>query len=147
MYSQIKEIAQEEKSKLYVAGKWNDRKKIGTIISSLVKKGFTITHNWTKTEGQHYDTSNPAEVLNHNIMCSSLDVAAVKEANCILVIMDDPHYAYRGTFCEIGVALGLDKKIIIYCPDKESSCKSNCFYHHPLIDHYTNLDDAIKHLE
>lgn len=147
MYQQLKEEAQEEKGKLYVAGKWGNKEKINKVIKELVKKGYTITHNWTKVEGQEYDKTSKEQTLKHNRCCASLDVDAVKEADCVLAIMDDPDYAYRGTFCEIGVALGQEKKIIVYCPHEKAQCKTNCFFHHPSIEHYSDLNEAVTHLD
>lgn len=76
-----------------------------------------------------------------------MDVDAIKEADCVLAIIDDPEYSYRGTFCELGVALGLEKKIIVYCPHEVAECKTNCFFHHPSIEHFSDLVEAVEHLD
>lgn len=39
-----------DESKIYVAGKWFDRKQIGGKIGVLEKMAYTVTHNWTLVE-------------------------------------------------------------------------------------------------
>lgn len=104
--------------KLYVAGKWSSKKEINQKIQELESMGHEITHNWTANN-------------DNKRLSSVLDIDGVKNADCIVAIMDDPEYPYRGTFCEIGCALGLGKHVYIYNPSLKT--KEVCFAHHPLV--------------
>ena len=59
--------------------------------------------------------------------------------------MFDKDYAYRGTFTELGCAIGRNKTIIIVCPGKDDYyCQTNCFYHHPLINHVESVEEGFN---
>jgi nucleoside 2-deoxyribosyltransferase len=135
--------------KIYVAGKWGDRKDIKKNITYLNSLGFEVVSKWVDRE--------------HNIhpedyaQCSKLDIDEVSECDKLLAIMTDPEYPYRGTNAEIGCALGLKKPVVILCDGVSKKinetqysfshfCMKNIFYWHPTITHVNNLDDAIKEL-
>lgn len=72
--------------------------------------------------------------------------------------MNDEKYAYRGTFTELGCALGLEKPINIMCNGKvtyvnETSCTfshycmKNVFFWHKDIVHVDNIQDAVIELK
>lgn len=116
---------------VYCAGKYNDEF-MPINISLIEKEGYNITYNWTLNK--HLPQSQAA--LN--------DIEGVKKCDILIVIMNDKKYEYRGTFCEVGCALGLDKRIIIVNNNKESFCTTNCFYHHPSIIHVNDITKAIR---
>ena len=126
------------KKHLYIAGKYYDSD-IPKYIQYIKERGYEITHNLTEYKGYpSYVTSN-------------LDIEGVKKCDILIVIMDDIEYQYRGTFCELGCAIGLNKTIIIVNPYHNNmnsgSCTQICFYYHPSIKHVTSLDDALKYIE
>lgn len=112
--------------KTYIAGRWHDKEKISQIMDQYENKGFTITHRWNEYEA---DPKNKLEDM------AVKDIDAVRESDVVLVIMDDSDYIYRGTFTEIGAAIALRKDLIVYCPDEKAFCRTNCFFHHPHIQH------------
>jgi len=119
--------------KCYVAGKFSDSEKIQNIQKDLREIGYTITHDWTtKNTGL-----SPKE-------CATLDIEGVKQSHLLFVLMDDNQYSYRGTFTEIGCAIGLNKKIIVVCPEERAICRTNCFFHHPSIKHVTDINDGLQ---
>lgn len=121
--------------KLYIAGKFGDKNKINKYIKEATLLGYDITHNWTK-----FETNN------NKIQSAIKDLQGVMECNCLVCIMDDSSYAYRGTFTEIGAGLALNKKIIIVNPHTNSYCTSNVFYHHPSIIHVNSWNNALEML-
>lgn len=122
---------QSNMKKIYVAGRFKDEN-IPDYIQTLKDKGYFITYNWTKHK----------ELL--PIYSSSHDIDGVKSCDILIAIMDDNEYAYRGTYCEIGCALGLDKRIIIVNPHEKSYCMEPCFYHHPIIEHVATFNDVLN---
>lgn len=79
------------------------------MIRDLTRRGFGVTHNWTRVD-PHPPLSSRAV---HQTACATLDIAGVRGADAVLVIMDDPDHDYTGTYCEIGAAVALDKNVII----------------------------------
>lgn len=115
--------------KIYLAGKFHDEQ-MPSRMADLIKLGFSITHDWTVNKDVPM------------VEAAVLDINGVKECNTLIAVMDDENYSYRGTFTEIGCAIGLGKRIIIVNPNKNADCVSNCFYHHPRIEYCTSLMDA-----
>ena len=125
--------------KTFVSGKWGNRKDIRLKMDELEELGITITHDWTNFE-------NNMNFGNKNKLSRSAiyDIDGIKQSDFTVVIMDDPKYAYRGTFTEMGCALGLGKTIFLYDPNNISYARTNPFYHHPLVKHYKKWDDLLK---
>lgn len=125
---------------IYIAGKWGDKEDISQKMTQLINMGYKITHDWTKNESVTRDRSELAKF-------AVLDINGVLSADYMIVIMTDTKYPYRGTFTEIGCAIGAGKKILIYCPDEESYCRTNCFFYHPSINHFDSWDDLVETLK
>jgi hypothetical protein len=121
--------------RIYVAGKWSEKELIRGYMSQLIKLGHKITHDWTSYE------SNTA---NTKADMAFKDVQGVAFAD--VIVMDDPKYAYRGSFTELGAALGLLKDVYIICPDKDSECRTNVFFHHPDITHAVSWEEFLDKL-
>lgn len=123
--------------KVYIAGKWTAKEQVASRIDNVKSIGHTITHDWTLVE--HGD-SRPE--MSHY---SQLDVKGVVEADLFIGLFEDPQYAYRGSFTELGVALGyrqmgFQKEIWVVCPDELSYAQSNIFIHHPFIRHFNSWE-------
>lgn len=136
--------------RIYVAGKWDDKVPIQQVMGYLVSMGHTITHDWTRFEvgtNPHINIfdSRPHH-LQHLSISAQLDIDGVRHADLVLVLMTDSKYAYRGSFSELGCALGLGKPIVMVCPDPNAYCRSNCFFHHPSIIHFNDVDSALKYI-
>jgi len=126
--------------KLYVSGQWFKKPQIQQIIEKLHKMGHSITRDWTLIEMGN--TSNPAVGK-----YARLNANAIKNADILLVIMTDTEYPYRGTFTELGVALGCGTQIFIVCPFTEGYCRTNCYFNHPDIRHFETVDEALETIE
>lgn len=124
--------------KVYVAGKWASVSVINSVQEKLRLQGHTITHDWT--------SFTPEQELEYDTRRAILDANGVKAADVVFAIMTDKQYAYQETFTEIGCALGLDKEIIIVCPDDDYYCASNCFFRHPFITHVKTVEEGLNGL-
>jgi nucleoside 2-deoxyribosyltransferase len=121
----------------YLAGKLNDKHKLNTIINKITTEcKLTCTYNWTIIDD---NTTHILDIVTH-------EITGVQSADVLIVIMDDPEYEYRGTFVEIGCALGLGKPILLYNPCELSFASTNIFYFHPNIKHFNNIHDIIQEL-
>ena len=125
--------------KIYLAGALKNKIFIRQKMTELQQLGHQITHDWTKFETIPLIDEFPRRAVD--------DINGVKETDLLIAIMDDAKYAYRGTFTEIGCALGLNKNVLILCPvieGEKNFCQTNCFYYHPLVQHFTTWNDLLE---
>lgn len=118
--------------RIYVAGKWKEREKVRSIMDMLEARGHLITCDWTKhiaperltkehNEGlftKEYDWSkNEDWAQNGHKTYAEEDLEGVKTCDILVAYMPDPDIWYKGAWIEIGISLGLDKKVIIIGKD------------------------------
>lgn len=123
--------------KIYVAGSFGDRNQILQIMKNIEAKGHIVTHYWPLYEVEKREKSDMAY---H-------DIKGVEECDLLIAIMDKPDYPYRGSYTEIGAAIAYKKRIVIYCPDEKSNCKTNVFYYYPTIIHKSLWDDVWSYID
>jgi hypothetical protein len=87
-------------AKVYVAGTWENRTLVKTIMSVVEGAGHVITTDWTTHEGDRDDEY------------AREDFEAVKA--CDVFVLMDPARASRGKFTELGMALAYGKKVVLY---------------------------------
>jgi len=126
---------------LYVAGKWADKSVIGEKIKILESNGYKITHNWTTIEEEDKKSIDDLRKF------AAFDINGVKEASCLVVIITDKDYPYRGTCTELGAALGLGKEVFVVDPFENSGFSSNIFANHALVSKHKTLDDVLEALK
>ena len=63
--------------------------------------------------------------------------------------MDDADYSYRGTYTEIGCALGIGKPLHIVCPFEEGNTylQTNVFYWHQDITHHKSWAEFLEFMQ
>ena len=128
--------------KIFVSGKWSDKKLIKEKMIYLIKLGHKITHDWTIFWTNKRNIENKEDLKEAAV----LDINGVKECDIHIIIISDPDYIYRGTFTELGCSLALNKKILIYCPYEKAFCMSNPFYFHPNVIHFSDWIELIKNI-
>ena len=128
--------------KVYIAGKWSHKKLMKYFIDSC-SKHFLITHDWTITEQEGKNT--PDDMHNFALM----DVDGVKNANVLIIIVSDSTYPYRGTCTEMGIALGLNTKILVLDLCNDSAFRKNIFTHHKNVKYMKHPVDmaSLENLE
>lgn len=149
--NQNKQKSQLTKS-VYVAGAWFKRDELKQKMRRLTKMGFEVTSKWPTFEDK---LSNPDDYAE----CSKADIDGVVTADTILAFLTETNYPYRGTFTEIGCAIGSGKRIIVICNGKckqnenvdskfdltfSHDCMSNVFFWDSRIEHVATFDDALK---
>lgn len=99
--------------KIYVAGKWSERDKVKSIMETLESKGHTITCDWTKHIAPEGITKNTDWAQNGHKTYAEEDLDGVRLCDVLVAYMPTPEIFYKGAWIEIGIALGLNKKVII----------------------------------
>lgn len=126
--------------RFYVAGSFFDKQTVLDLMADIRGRGHEITHDWTSVEKNPMKSSRQ-----HLSYCSSLDIEGVKRCDVLVALLTDLQYPYRGSFTEIGCALGTGKKVFILGPE-EASAATNCFYWHPSIVHVSDVEAFWAHL-
>jgi hypothetical protein len=130
--------------KVWVSGAWIHRELMGERIDQIRQMGYKITHDWTRVE----KASNPTP--KDQSLYATFDIDGVKNSDIAVAVMDDPDYAYRGSFTEIGCALGIGKPLHIVWPYSLESCdryvQSNVFFWHPDITYHKSWAEFIEYL-
>lgn len=123
---------------VYVAGKWSDKVAVRRVMAQVRAAGHRITEDWTEhSEGVGKSTDALANDAMH-------DVQGILAADVILVLLTDPVYPYRGSFFEMGVACGSDKKIFVVAhPDPNAAFRKVAFFHLPEVEVFATVDAAV----
>jgi nucleoside 2-deoxyribosyltransferase len=136
---------------VYVAGGWKFRHDVKEVMNRLKAEGFLVVSGWIERE----NGINTPEALQSD---AEADIREVLSSDVVLAVMEDESYAYRGTFTEIGCALGVGKPVVIFCPGTTTKidedtleyshyCQSNVFFHHGNCRQATTLEEGIKMLK
>lgn len=103
--------------KIYVAGKFEEKRAVRQLQDALIAEGHSITYDWTKHEDATADKAS----------CAVNDLVGVVDADAIILLW---HPGLKGGLVELGAALALEKvTIVVGCP-KDQPC---IFFHHPEI--------------
>lgn len=125
--------------KIFISGKFSEPNPIKAKVIELRKLGHIITHDWTtyqETPGDPDDMKKAAV----------FDIEGVKQCDLHIVIINDPTYPYRGTFCEMGCSMGLGKSIYLLTTCQNPICTQLPFYYHPNVRHFTHWEDLVKQI-
>lgn len=115
---------------VYVAGKWEDRKRAKVCMQKAEGCGLKVVLDWTNHE------ENGEEALRK---WSQLEVEAIRKCSTAIFLFDWQAH-YRGALVELGVALALKKRVVIVgC---EADACAFCF--HPSVERVTTFDKAIE---
>jgi len=111
--------------KVYVAGKYQDRSHVRSIMDSLEVNGYEITYDWTV----HDPTSDTT-------VCARNDIDGVRHCDVLLALVQQD-FVYKGLFCEIGAALVMHKFVFLL----GNAIDSCIFTDHHLIRRIHSMDD------
>lgn len=125
--------------KLYIAGKWGDRAHIADVMQLFIGNKYQITHDWTAVEEE-----DKKSVENLQAFAES-DIEGVCSADCLIIIITDKNYEYRGTCTEMGAALALNKKVFVV-GSSGSKFATNIFINHVLVKCVDTVNDVFTEL-
>jgi hypothetical protein len=121
--------------KFYVASSFKNIEQVRYICEQLKLKGFTHTYDWTQNEraANYQDLQRIGQA----------EKQAVMESDFLVVLLP----AGKGSHIEMGIALGLEKKIFLNSPNEEvkNMAETSTFYHLPQVKAcYGNLDNLVN---
>jgi hypothetical protein len=118
--------------RVYVAGKFEERSSIRTLMDALKEQGCSITVDWTVHE--YTDIEYPVEYAIE-------DVNGVAKCDTYIGLFLNEN-SYKGALVELGVALGLKKRIMII----GHAIDSCIFANHPRVEHYDSVSECLGSL-
>ena len=118
--------------KIYLAGKWEERKRIKDIADAVRLHGHTISFPWFE---QHSD-STPLQ------QSSIDDVCGVRDARVCIFIFEKV-LPYNGALSELGMAIAFDKDILLV----GHAVDNNIFTHYPSVQRVEVVEEIIPWLE
>jgi len=129
-------------TEIYVAGGYKHRMAIRAFVDTIESTGLY------KQPRRWFDVEETDET---HAQSATADMDAVRSAELVVAVIDDPDYAYRGTWTEVGAAVALNKRVVIIGPRTTASAR-NVFWHHPAITHvestavfvHTAMIDAVR---
>lgn len=116
---------------VYVAGAYCDKPAVQQVQDRL--RGdlkCRITHDWTTT-------SNGVALDD-----ALLDERGVQQADAVVLVFSVAQHAYRGTFTEMGMALGLKKLVFALCL-VDGDYQHNPFLQLPQVTRVATLDELV----
>lgn len=123
--------------KFYVASSFINIEQVRFVCGMLKSKGHTHTYDWTQNER--------VSTLEELRQIGQLEKDAVAEADLVIVILPGG----KGSHIEMGIAIGLDKRIILYSPDQGiyNFDKTSTFYHLPEVEKFIGtLEELVEYL-
>lgn len=128
--------------KVYPASR--SRQRCIDAVSALTAAGHEVTHNWAIGPKCAYDATDAG--------IAATDVLGVKRAQVLLLLWEE---GMLGANVEFGVALGLDKRIIVvgwfnpayHTEPGLTQGDRNVFYRLPQVVHVPTLEGALKILD
>ena len=126
--------------KVFVSGKFSEKAFIREKMDELEELGCRITHDWATYEASSND-------MQQKQLMATFDIEGVKKCDIHIVIITDKDYVYRGTFCELGCSLGLDKQVMLLNLVGENAAMAVPFYYHPNVKHFTSWNEILAALE
>lgn len=127
--------------RIYVAGQWAKRAEIRKQMDIIEAKRDTITHDWTG----HASSAEGAKTQQQFADEARADLAGIHSAEVFVAFMDSPTYQYRGTFFEMGYALGCGVPVYIITPYTEFDPK-NVYFHSNTFT-WSNTISMVKDLD
>jgi nucleoside 2-deoxyribosyltransferase len=121
--------------KIYLAG--HDQTEARTVAQSLRIEGHSIVSKWLQSSF----ASTDSYCLADRIQIAFDDVRQVQACDVLVLLEPDPIVRVPGgKFIEVGVALGLNKRVFVVGP------RANMLMYHPLITQVGNADELCNEL-
>jgi len=111
--------------RVFVATGFPQKAEAQRVMQAFRARGATITWDWT----------NPPSDMDRKHQAMA-DAAGVMTADVVLAIMTLPDYEYKGTWTEIGMAIGARQSILLITPFVDAGpakCSKNIYFAHPAL--------------
>jgi len=131
--------------KIYVGGSFSCKGQVKLFVQELINMGHEITYDWTQV---------PAVDKNHDVYSEAAGKAfkGIQECDLYIGVFSNGKDRFRGVFTEIGIALGMGKKVFLFNSDNMSNLtwlpsdriETNIYYHfEPHVTVYTQWVDLV----
>ena len=109
--------------KFYIGSGFKNVDRVRDLSNELKKLGWIHTYNWAEVG---------SETREELVTYSRLELAAIEDSDIVIIILP----AGRGTHIEMGYAMALGKRIVLYTSDEEEFSLDNTvnFYQIPEIE-------------
>ncbi|WP_099159017.1 group-specific protein [Virgibacillus ndiopensis] len=119
--------------KFYIASSFANKQAVHYISQKLMLKGYTQTYDWTKN--QRATTNAQLHAI------GTLEKQAVADCDVFLLLLP----AGKGSHVELGIALGLGKRVHIYSSEQIDPANASTFYYLDGVERFFGeVDDFIK---
>lgn len=119
----------------YIASSFNNINSVREMAEHLKQRGFIHTYDWTRND--------KAITLIELKEIGQKEKEAVMISDFVIIILPGG----KGTHIELGIALGLGKRIYLYSPNEDINAppKTSTFYQLPEVNKYVgNIDSFIE---
>lgn len=123
--------------KFYVASSFSNLNTVRSVANKLKEKGFIHTYDWTKNE--------KAKTQSDLKRIGEEEKEAVIDSDFIVILLPGG----KGTHIELGMAIGLRKRIYLYSPieDINDPEQSSTFYQLQEVNRYVgSLESFLEYL-
>lgn len=126
--------------KFYIASSLKNHEQVHKLSSILIKAGWLHTYDWTSEISTKVADTEILKRIGEN------EYKGVKEADIVIVLSPQG----KGTHTELGIAIGLNKKIYLcHSDDRSFKCDDNTstFYWLPQVKQFMgDTEDIAKEL-
>ena len=125
--------------KVYVAGRFTEKPVVQDAMRQLREHGHEITFDWTHHDATGLTGDNLAHYLRS---AANADASGVIFCD-VLLLLDHPDC--RGAYTELGIAIGLQSRILVVGAIESSipGMWQNIFMHLPEVEHVSSVSEAI----
>lgn len=121
--------------KFYIASGLENKAAVQYVRDRLIEAGHIHTYDWTKNS--RATTEEQLQII------GTAERDAVRESDVVIVLLPGG----KGTHTELGIAIGLEKKIYIYANEKLNPVTATTFYYLDGIQHfYGELEQFIHYI-
>ncbi|WP_350448839.1 nucleoside 2-deoxyribosyltransferase [Rossellomorea vietnamensis] len=119
--------------KFYIGSSFANKDLVRHVSDRLEQKGFSHTYDWTRK-----DRASSLKDLQH---IGQNEKDAITESNVVIIILPGG----KGSHVELGIALGLGKRTILYSPKGEvyDLANTTTFYHLPEVEKYSGSIEGL----
>ncbi|WP_273831835.1 nucleoside 2-deoxyribosyltransferase [Guptibacillus sedimenti] len=102
----------------YIASSFQNKQHVQTLATELKRHGFKHTYDWTKNE--------KADTFDELASIGEAELEAVKKADILIVLLPGG----KGTYVELGIALGRDLPVYLFNEEGFHNAKeASSFYY------------------
>lgn len=141
----------QPKGKIYVAGRIEDFERVRRVQALVREAGYEISYDWTQGCQSDGSVSGVKGVTGSTGALADIcqkEIDGVRSADAVVLLLP----AGRGAHTELGLALALEKRVVIHSTDRVilgTGAETSAFYHSPRVAaalHETDIVPILREL-